>query len=72
MNEQLIQQITKLVVEKLQTNQSATATHRHDNEPLVELFSNKPTGYRRSEETSRETPSGEVTFFKYGFRESKA
>lgn len=62
MNEQLIQQITKLVVEKLQTNHSGTSNTKKENEPLVDLFQNKPTGYRLSEER-RETPSGEVTFF---------
>jgi ethanolamine ammonia-lyase small subunit len=62
MDEQLIQQITKLVVEKLQTNHSGTSNIEKENEPLIDLFQNKPTGYRLNEER-QETPSGEVTFF---------
>ena len=63
MNEQLIQQITKLVVEKLQTNNSNTNVLENNNESLVSLHQNKPVGNSLSEEKIRETPSGEVKFF---------
>ncbi|WP_203247485.1 ethanolamine ammonia-lyase subunit EutC [Sporosarcina beigongshangi] len=63
MNEQLIQQITKLVVEKLQANHSDTSSYKNNNEPLVNLFQPTPVGTSLGEEKIRETPSGEVKFF---------
>jgi ethanolamine ammonia-lyase small subunit len=72
-NEQLIQQITKLVVEKLQTNNSnANNGDGSNNEPLVNLFQNTPVGNSLSEEKIRETPSGEVKFFSTVAEEKKS
>jgi ethanolamine ammonia-lyase small subunit len=72
-NEQLIQQITKLVVEKLQTNNLNTNNgDGTNNEPLVNLFQNTPVGNSLSEEEIRETPSGEVKFFSTVAEEKKS
>lgn len=50
MDEQLIQQITKLVVEKLQTNQLTPSSYESNKEPLVNLFQHTPVGNSLSEE----------------------
>ena len=63
MNEQLIQQITKLVVEKLQANHSDTKSYENNGESLVSLFQNTPVGNSLSEEKIHEAPSGKVKFF---------
>ncbi|WP_342508142.1 ethanolamine ammonia-lyase subunit EutC [Sporosarcina sp. FSL K6-2383] len=63
MDEQLIQQITKLVVEKLQANQSDTNSSGNNSESLVDLFQSTPVGNGLKEEKIGEAPSGEVKFF---------
>ncbi|MFS0576012.1 ethanolamine ammonia-lyase subunit EutC [Sporosarcina sp. 179-K 3D1 HS] len=60
MNEQLIEKITKMVVEKLQTNQ-VKAKEEH---MPVQIFNDLPVGSRATEEQPRQAASGDVKFHK--------
>ncbi|WP_369821925.1 ethanolamine ammonia-lyase subunit EutC [Sporosarcina sp. P33] len=61
LNEELIQQITKMVVEKLEAANSGQAVQRPANEQKVELFSQQPVG-KSEAETAETSPDGAVTF----------
>nr|WP_153731069.1 ethanolamine ammonia-lyase subunit EutC [Sporosarcina obsidiansis] len=61
MNEELIQQITKMVVEKLEAASSGQTTHQTSHEQKVQLFSQQPVG-NLAAETKQASPSGVVTF----------
>ncbi|PID03440.1 ethanolamine ammonia-lyase [Sporosarcina sp. P2] len=62
MNEDLIQQITKMVVEKLEAASSnQTIQQQPTNEQKVELFSRRPIG-QLEVETVKKLPSGAVVF----------
>lgn len=61
MNEQLIQQITKLVVEKLEAAGGGQKTNAAGEEPKVQLYSKQPIGHVESEFPAV-SPSGSVTF----------
>lgn len=70
MNEQLIEKITKMVVEKLQTNNLKTDNHQDDKQMPVTLFQGTTVGGQKVEKV-RATPSGEVKFFKTSEDETK-
>ncbi|PIC86279.1 ethanolamine ammonia-lyase [Sporosarcina sp. P20a] len=61
MNEELIQQITKMVVEKLEAANSGQKAQQSINEQKIELFSQQPIGLLEVE-TVEDSPSGAVTF----------
>lgn len=70
MNEQLIEKITKMVVEKLQT--SSLKTDDHDNSQMpVKLFQETSVGNRVPAETDSAAPNGDVKFFKMTEEETK-
>ncbi len=69
-NEQLIEKITKMVVEKLQTNNLKTDDHQDDNQMPVKLFQRTAVGGQKTEKV-RSTPSGEVKFFETSVDETK-
>jgi ethanolamine ammonia-lyase small subunit len=69
-NEQLIEKITKMVVEKLQTNNLKTDDHQDDKQMPVTLFQGTTVGGQKVEKV-RATPSGEVKFFKTSEDETK-
>ena len=69
MNEQLIEKITKMVVEKLQTNQAGAKESRMP----VQIFNETPVGNRATEEERpRQAAAGGVKFHNTVVRESKA
>lgn len=70
MNEQLIEKITKMVVEKLQTNNLKTDNHQDDKQMPVTLFQRTAVGGQKVEKVLA-TPSGEVKFFKTSVEETK-
>ena len=61
LNEELIQKITKMVVEKLEAASGGQTTQQTTNEKRVELFSQQPIGHLDAE-TVKMSPSGAVTF----------
>ena len=61
LNEELIQQITKMVVEKLQAADSNQTVQQTPTEQKVELFSHEPVGQSKAE-TLKNAPNGLVTF----------
>lgn len=72
MNEQLIEKITKMVVEKLQTNNLNTDVHQQDNKQMpVKLFQETFAGNRMTEEKVRASPNGDVKFFNASVEEKK-
>lgn len=60
-NEQLIKQITKMVVEKLQTNDASVHSH-HQEQQKVKLYKEHPTG-SNTEVSNTTSPTGEVKFY---------
>lgn len=64
MNEQLIEMITKMVVEKLGATEEKTDDSQNDYQMPVKLFQKTSTGNRKPEEKLDTTPIGEVKFFK--------
>lgn len=70
MNEQLIEKITKLVVEKLQTNDLKTDNRQDNKQMPVTLFQETAIGSHKTEKI-RATPDGEVKFFKTSVGETK-
>ena len=72
MNEQLIEKITKMVVEKLQTSNLKTDDRDNDNKQMpVMLFQETLVGNRFTEETVRATPDGNVKFFDTALEDKK-
>jgi len=69
-NEQLIEKITKLVVEKLQTNDLKTDNQQDKKQMPVTLFQETAIGSHKTEKI-RATPNGEVKFFKTSVGETK-
>ncbi|WP_301109116.1 ethanolamine ammonia-lyase subunit EutC [Sporosarcina sp.] len=61
MNEVLIQQITKMVVEKLEAVSGGQTTQQPASEQKVQLFSQQPVGHLAAE-AQHASPSGAVTF----------
>ncbi|WP_369823696.1 ethanolamine ammonia-lyase subunit EutC [Sporosarcina sp. P19] len=61
LNEELIQQITKMVVEKLEAASSSQTVQQPTNKQKVELFSKQPIGHVEVEKV-KSSPSGAVTF----------
>ncbi|WP_369824937.1 ethanolamine ammonia-lyase subunit EutC [Sporosarcina sp. P13] len=61
LNEELIQQITKMVVEKLEAASSGQTAQQTTSEQKVKLFSQQPVG-QLEVETLKNSPSGAVTF----------
>ncbi len=61
LNEELIQQITKMVVEKLEAASGSQTVQQNSDEQKVELFSQQPIGHLNAE-TVKKSPSGLVTF----------
>lgn len=72
MNEQLIEKITKMVVEKLQTSNLKTDDRDNDNKQMpVMLFQETLVGNHFTEETVRATPDGNVKFFDTALEDKK-
>lgn len=70
MNEQLIEKITKMVVEKLQTSNLKADDRAQDNGQMpVTLFQDTPVGDSVTTEQKRSTPDGAVKFFKTAVEE---
>ncbi|WP_376776784.1 MULTISPECIES: ethanolamine ammonia-lyase subunit EutC [Sporosarcina] len=61
LNEELIQQITKMVVEKLEAANGGQTAQQPADEQKVQLFSQQPAGHLAAE-TPQASPSGAVTF----------
>ncbi|EGQ24166.1 ethanolamine ammonia-lyase subunit EutC [Sporosarcina newyorkensis] len=61
LNEELIQQITKMVVEKLEAASGGQTSQQSSNEQKVQLFSQEPIGHLAAERP-QQSPSGAVTF----------
>lgn len=62
-NEQLIEKITKMVVEKLQTNNLRTDNRQHDKQMPVQLFQETSKGNRITEKKN-DSPERDVKFIK--------
>ncbi|MCG3087166.1 ethanolamine ammonia-lyase subunit EutC [Sporosarcina cyprini] len=62
MNEQLIEQITKMVVEKLQETKGKAETRKSDEAMPVNLFADAPVGQALATEHPDAGPAGAVTF----------
>ncbi|QTD40507.1 ethanolamine ammonia-lyase subunit EutC [Sporosarcina sp. Te-1] len=62
MNEQLIEQITKMVVEKLQETKGLSETRKSDETMPVNLFAITPVGRAVTVENPETGPAGAVTF----------
>lgn len=60
-NEQLVEQITKMVVEKLQTAKQGQSSPS-DREMPVKLFSDRPAGQSVETKSADRVPDGKVTF----------
>ena len=72
MNEQLIEKITKMVVEKLQTNNLKTDDHQNDKQMPVTLFQETYIGNRKTEKVNETPiPTRDVKFFKTSVEEKK-